>query len=230
MQIGGFQKTSLLDYPDTISAIIWTVGCNFNCPFCYNPQLVKKTKKSISEEEIISFLKKRKGLLEGISISGGEPLIQKDIADFITKVKKFGYRVKIDTNGTFPDRLKELIEKKLVDYVSMDVKAPKKKYNQLTGVKTDIKNIEKSIDIIKKTAPDYEFKTTFVPDLLKKEDILKIAQWLEGSKTYFLQQFKVNTPLISSSLEKITPYPKEYIVETFEEIQSYFKKCEMRGV
>ena len=171
MQIGGFQKTSLLDYPDTISAIIWTVGCNFNCPFCYNPQLVKKTKNTISEEEVLSFLKKRKGLLEGVSISGGEPFLQKDIADFIKKVKKFGYLVKIDTNGTFPDRLKELIEKKLVDYVSMDVKAPKEKYGQLTGVKTDIKKIEISIDIIKKIAPDYEFKTTFVPELLTKEDI-----------------------------------------------------------
>jgi len=230
MQIGGFQKTSLLDYPDTISAIIWTVGCNFNCPFCYNPQLVKKKTKSLSEEEVLSFLKKRKGLIEGLSISGGEPLLQNDIVDFTKKVKKLGYLVKIDTNGTFPDRLEELIEKKLVDYVAMDVKAPKKKYDQLTDVKTDIKKIERSIDIIKQTAPDYEFKTTFVPGLLKKEDILKIAQWLEGSKTYFLQQFKTDVPLISSKLEKITPYPKEYIVETFEEIQSYFKKCEMRGV
>jgi len=230
MQIGGFQKTSLLDYPDTISAIIWTVGCNFNCPFCYNPQLVKKKTKSLSEEEVLSFLKKRKGLIEGLSISGGEPLLQNDIVDFTKKVKKLGYLVKIDTNGTFPDRLEELIEKKLVDYVAMDVKAPKKKYDQLTDVKTDIKKIERSIDIIKQTAPDYEFKTTFVPGLLKKEDILKIAQWLEGSKTYFLQQFKTDVPLISSKLEKITPYPKEYIIETFEEIQSYFKKCEMRGV
>ncbi len=230
MIFGGFQKTSLLDYPDQISAIVWTIGCNFNCPFCYNPQLVKGNVEQISEDEIFSFLKKRKGLLEGVSISGGEPLLQKDIADFIQKLKKFDYLVKIDTNGMFPDRLKDLIDRKLVDYVSMDVKAIKKKYNQLTGVKTDIKNIEKSIDIIKKSAPDYEFKTTFVPDLLKKEDIIEIAQWLEGSKTYFLQQFKLNIPLISSSLEKITPYPKEYIVETFEEIQSYFKKCEMRGV
>jgi pyruvate formate lyase activating enzyme len=230
MQIGGFQKTSLLDYPDTISAIIWTVGCNFNCPFCYNPQLVKKKTKNLSEEEVLSFLKKRQGLIEGLSISGGEPLLQNDIVDFTKKVKKLGYLVKIDTNGTFPERLEELIEKKLVDYVAMDVKAPKKKYGQLTGVKTDIKKIERSIDIIKHNAPDYEFKTTFVPGLLKKEDILKIAQWLEGSKTYFLQQFKTDVPLISSKLEKITPYPKEYIVETFEEIQSYFKKCEMRGV
>ncbi|RLI64922.1 MAG: anaerobic ribonucleoside-triphosphate reductase activating protein, partial [Candidatus Asgardarchaeum californiense] len=146
MQIGGFQKTSLLDYPDTISAIIWTVGCNFKCPFCYNPQLVQKKTDCISEEEVLSFLKKRKGLIEGVSISGGEPLLQKDIIDFIKKVKKLEYLVKIDTNGTFPDKLKYLIEKKLVDYIAMDVKAPKGKYKQLSGVKTNIKHIEESID------------------------------------------------------------------------------------
>ncbi len=230
MKIGGFQKTSLLDYPDRISAIVWTVGCNFKCPFCYNKNLVDGNVELIPEDEILSFLKKRKGMLEALSISGGEPFLQKDIADFTAKVKKLGYLVKIDTNGMYPEKLKELIDNKLVDYIAMDVKAPKDKYNTLAGVKVDISNIEKSIDIIKKSAPDYEFKTTFVPDLLKKEDIIKIAKWLEGSETYFLQQFKANTPLISSALEKITPYPKEYIVETFEEIKPYFKKCETRGV
>ena len=230
MKIGGFQKTSLLDYPDRISAIVWTVGCNFKCPFCYNKNLVDGNVELIPEDEILSFLKKRKGMLEALSISGGEPFLQKDIADFTAKVKKLGYLVKIDTNGAFPEELKELIDNKLVDYIAMDVKAPKDKYNTLAGVKVDISNIEKSIDIIKNNASDYEFKTTFVPDLLKKEDIIKIAKWLEGSETYFLQQFKANTPLISSALEKITPYPKEYIVETFEEIKPYFKKCETRGV
>jgi len=230
MKIGGFQKTSLLDYPDRISAIVWTVGCNFKCPFCYNKNLVDGNVELIPEDEVLSFLKKRKGMLEALSISGGEPFLQKDIADFVMKTKKLGYLVKIDTNGMYPEKLKELIGKKLVDYVSMDVKAPKKKYDKLAGVKTDIKKIEESIEIIKKSAPDYEFKTTFVPDLLKKEDIIKIAKWLEGSEKYFLQQFKANTPLISPALEKITPYPKEYIIETFEEIKPYFKKCEMRGI
>ena len=230
MKFGGFQKTSLLDYPDTISAIVWTVGCNFKCPFCYNPQLVNSTVDLITEDEIFSFLKKRKGLLDVVSISGGEPFLQKDILDFTSKLKKLGYLVKIDTNGTFPEKLKDLIDKKCVDYVSMDVKAPKEKYDALTDVKTNIKKIEKSIEIIKKTAPDYEFKTTFAPDLLKKEDILKIAKWLVGAETYFLQQFKTNVPLVSSSLENKKPYPKEYLIETFEEIKTYFKKCEIRGV
>ena len=230
MKIGGFQKTSLLDYPNRISAIIWTVGCNFRCPFCYNKNLVDGNVGLFSEDEILSFLKKRKGLLEGLSISGGEPLLQKDIAEFIAKVKKLGYLVKVDTNGTFPKILKELLDKKLIDYVSMDVKAPKKKYDQLAGVKVSVSKIDKSISIIKNDAPDYEFKTTFVPQFLKKEDVIDIAKWLKGSKNFYLQQFKNDVPLISPKLRDIKPYPKEYLYETLEAIKPYFECCEVRGI
>ena len=230
MKIGGFQKTSLLDYPDRISAIVWTVDCNFKCPFCYNKNLVDGNVELFNEDEVLSFLKKRKGLLEALSISGGEPFLQKDILDFTSKVKKLGYLVKIDTNGTFPERLKELIDKKLVDYVSMDIKAPKNKYNKLAGIKANLKKIEQSIEIIKNNAPDYEFRTTFVPDLLKKEDIIEIAKWLEGSKRFYLQQFKSDTPLISSKLDNVAPYSKEDIIKTLEEIKPFFKSCGVRGV
>ena len=230
MKIGGFQKTSLLDYPKNVSAIVWTVGCNFHCPFCYNKDLVDGNVKLISEEEIFSFLEKRKGLIDGLVISGGEPLMQKDIVDFITRVKKLGYLIKIDTNGTFPEKLQELIDKKLVDYISMDVKAPKKKYGRLAGAKPDISKIEKSIDIIRNHAPDYEFKTTFAPNLLDKKDIVEIAKWLEGSKRFYLQQFKGDTPLISSELNNIVPYPKEDLVKTLEEIKPFFKNCDVRGI
>ena len=230
MKIGGFQKTSLLDYPELISAIIWTVGCNFRCPFCYNKDLIDGKVELISEDEVLSFLKKRKGLLEGLVISGGEPLMQKDITEFISKVKKLGYLIKIDTNGMYPKKLKELIDKKLVDYVAMDVKAPKNKYDKLSGVKTDISKIEKSIDIIRNDAPDYEFKTTFAPNLLDKKDLVEIAKWLEGSKRFYLQQFKGDTPLISSKLNNVTPYPKEDLVKTLEEIKPFFKNCDVRGI
>jgi len=230
MKIGGFQKTSLLDYPKNVSAIVWTAGCNFRCPFCYNKDLVDGNVKLISEEEIFSFLEKRKGLIDGLVISGGEPLMQKDIIDFTTRVKKLGYLIKIDTNGTFPEKLQELIDKKLVDYISMDVKAPKKKYGRLAGAKTDISKIEKSIDIIRNNAPDYEFKTTFAPNLLDKKDIVEIAKWLEGSKRFYLQQFKGDTPLISSELNNIVPYPKEDLVKTLEEIKPFFKNCDVRGI
>ena len=230
MNIGGIQKTSLLDYPGTLSAIIWTIDCNFRCPFCYNKNLVFGETETISEEEVFSFLKKRQGMLEGLVISGGEPLMQKDIVDFIGKAKKLGYLIKIDTNGTFPGKLKELIDKKLVDYVAMDVKAPKKKYKQLAGVKVDVSKIERSIDIIRNKAPDYEFKTTFAPNLLKKEDIAAIAKWLEGSKNFYLQQFKNNPPLVSPEFDKKLPYDKEYILETLEDIKLYFKNCYARGI
>jgi pyruvate formate lyase activating enzyme len=230
MKIGGFQKTSLLDYPDYISAIIWTVGCNFRCPFCYNKNLVFGDVETYPQEEIFSFLEKRKGKLEGLVITGGEPLLQEDIVDFTGKVKKLGYLIKIDTNGTYPEKLKELIDKKLVDYIAMDVKAQKKKYDQLTGVKTKLIDIEKSITIIKNDAPDYEFRTTFIPGLLKKEDIIEIAKWLEGSKRFYLQQFKNDIPLVSSEYQNIAPYTKKELMETLNEIKHYFQNCDVRGI
>ncbi|NOR17467.1 anaerobic ribonucleoside-triphosphate reductase activating protein [candidate division WOR-3 bacterium] len=230
MKIGGLQKTSLLDYPDTLSAIIWTAGCNFRCPFCYNKNLVLGKTEIISEETILSFIEKRRDVLEGLSISGGEPFLQEDIVDFTEKVKKLNYLIKIDTNGAFPEKLKELIDKKLVDYVSMDVKAPKKKYDQLAGVKTDISKIEQSIDLIKNEAPDYEFKTTIVPVMLDKKDIVEIAKWLEGSKQFYLQQFKSDSPLVSSKLNDVAPYSKEKLSEMLHEIKPFFKNCNLRGV
>jgi pyruvate formate lyase activating enzyme len=230
MKIGGFQKTSLLDYPDRISAIVWTSGCSFRCPFCYNKNLALGTAELFPEEEILSFLSKRKALLEGVVISGGEPLLHDDIVDFVKRIKDLRLLVKIDTNGSFPERLSELLEKQLVDYVAMDVKAPKKKYPQLTGVNTDLSKIEASIDILKTKAPAYEFKTTFIPGLLTKEDIMEIAQWLKGADTYFLQQFKVIKPLVSPNLETVIPYPRDYVYETLAAIKPFFKRCAVRGV
>lgn len=229
MNIGGFQKTSLLDYPDMISAIVWTVGCNFHCPFCYNKNLVEGKVGIIPEYEIFSFLKKRKGLIEGLVISGGEPLMQKDITGFCEKVKKLGYLIKIDTNGMYPDKLKELIDKKLVDYISMDIKAPKNKYNDLSGVKTDVKKIEKSIQIIRSNNVDYEFKTTFVPDLLSIQDIIDIGKWLKGSKKFYLQQFRNDAPVISPDLENLQAYSKEELKKALEKVKTFFEICNIRG-
>jgi pyruvate formate lyase activating enzyme len=230
MKIGGFQKTSLLDYPDRISAIVWTSGCPFRCPFCYNKALALGTAELFPQDEILSFLSKRKALLEGVVISGGEPLLHDDIIDFIKKIKNLRLLVKIDTNGAFPERLSELLEQQLVDYVAMDVKAPKKKYPQLTGVDTNLSKIEASIDLLKTKASAYEFKTTFIPGLLTKDDIIEIAQWLKGADTYYLQQFKIKTPLLSSTLETMMPYPREYLLETLEEIKPFFKHCKVRGI
>jgi pyruvate formate lyase activating enzyme len=230
MKIGGLQKTSLIDYPEKISAIVWTVGCNFRCPFCYNKNLVFNQAESIRENEVFDFLEKRKGLIDGLVITGGEPFIQNDLSDFIKKVKDLEYLIKVDTNGTYPKKIKQVLDKNLIDYIAMDVKAPKIKYSELSGVKTDTSKIQESIDIIKKQAPNYEFRTTFIPKLLKKEDILEIGKWLDGADKYFLQQFKNNPELISSDVSKYKPYSKEYILKTIEEILPYFNFCDVRGL
>jgi len=230
MKIGGFQKTSLLDYPDMISSIVWTVGCNFNCPFCYNTELVHGTAQSISEKQIFDHLKTRKGIVEALVISGGEPFLQKDLDVFCNKIKKLNLLMKIDTNGSFPDKLKELIEKKLVDYVAVDIKAPKDKYEKLVGVKIDIKKIQNTIAILQNSNVDYEFKTTFVPKFLIKKDILEIAKWLKGSKKFYLQQFKNEMPILSDELQYVKPYEKHEILDIIEEIKPFFVHCSARGL
>ena len=229
MKIGGFQKTSLLDYPDYVSAIIWTIGCNFRCPFCYNKNIVLGKIGPIPEEEILSYLKKRKGLLDGVVITGGEPFLQEDLTIFLQKVKKLNYLIKIDTNGTYPEKLKEIIEKQLVDYIAMDIKAPKNKYAKLADVPVNLKDINQSIELIQNIAPDYEFRTTFVPGLLKDEDILEIAKWLEGSKRFILQQFKSDVPLISSKLNNKSPHSKEDIKKIVKKITPFFEISTSRG-
>ncbi len=230
MKIGGFQKTSLLDYPDKISSIVWTIGCNLNCPFCYNTELVHETAQSIDVKQIITHLKKRKRIIEALVISGGEPFLQKDLDLFCKKIKKINILIKVDTNGTFPDKLNELIENKLVDYIAVDIKAPKNKYAKLTGGKIDIKDIQKTIDILQKSQIDYEFKTTIVPKFLTKKDILEIGKWLKGSKKYYLQQFKNEMPVLSEELNYVKPYDKKYIFEIIEEIKPLFEYCNARGV
>lgn len=231
MKLGGLQETSLLDYPGKICAIVWTVGCNFRCPFCYNQNMVFSNTELLPEENVFSFLDTRKGKLDALSITGGEPLLHEDIGDFAREVKKRGFLVKVDTNGTFPDRLEQLLTDNLIDYVSMDVKAPKDKYDVLTGVETSVEDIDRSISIIKDMAPDYEFKTTVVPSFLEKEDLITIAEeWLQDAKRYYVQQFKKDAPLISKELEDITPYPQEYLYEIVEEVKPYFEQCDVRGI
>jgi len=230
MKLGGLQKTSLIDYPEKISAIVWTVGCNFRCPFCYNKEVVIGDVELIPEQEVFSFLKKRKNMLEGLVITGGEPLLHDDIKNFCEKVKELDYLVKIDTNGTFPEMLQKLIHDGLVDYIAMDVKAPLSKYENITNVKLDVGKIKSSIKIIRSSSVDYEFRTTFVPGFLKMQDIIEIAGLLKGAKRFYLQQFKPISPMLSRDLEKVEPYNKDYLFETLEKIKPYFEICDIRGL
>jgi len=244
MRIGGLQKTTLIDYPGRVAATVFLMSCNFRCPWCYSPELVlpKKIKNQpkISEKDFFDFLKERKGLLDGVCITGGEPTINKDLPDFIKKIKKLGYLVKIDTNGSAPQMLKNLIEEKLIDYVAMDIKAPREKYEEVAGRKININNIEKNIKILKESIIDHEFRTTVVPTIHSKEDIIKIANWIGPAKKYYLQNFRPDSnpptalPLrrapkhIDPKFEKIKPYPQEYLIEIQKAISPFFEICQIR--
>ncbi len=249
MEIGGLQKTTLIDFPGRIAATVFLVGCNFRCPFCYSPELVLpekikthlypvKSRKAgspeakfngarISEKYFFDFLKERKGLIEGVVVCGGEPTINKDLPNFIKKIKKLGFLVKLDTNGSSPEMLKKLINGKLIDYVAMDIKAPKEKYNEATGVKANIQHIQKSIDILKEGKVDYEFRSTIVPTVHAKEDVIEMAKWIKGAKRYYLQNFRPEKT-IDPKFEKMKPYPQEYLVEIQKNISPFFEICKIR--
>ncbi len=204
----GHQKSSFIDYKDKISTVVFTGGCNFRCKYCHNAQLVYNDGDTITEEEIIKYLNKRKKMIDAICVSGGEPTLHKDLPNFIKKAKEIGYLVKLDTNGTNPAMLRDLLETGLLDYVAMDVKAPFDKYNKIIAVDIDINKIKESIDIVMNLAPDYEFRTTIVKELLNNEDIYIIANSLKGANRYILQNFRDrDTVLIGEG--KLTSYTKE---------------------
>lgn len=231
MLLGGLQKLTLIDYPGKIAATVFTAGCNFLCPFCHNPELVDpkliKNQPLISEEEFFAFLKSRRGELDGVCITGGEPTLHRDLADFLSKIKKSGFAVKLDTNGSHPEMLERLIAEKLVDYIAMDIKAPLEKYKEITGI-VNLEKIKQSVDLIKNSGIDYEFRTTVVPKFHKKKDIIKIAEWLKGSKKYFLQQFYL-TKILDDYLKSERSYSKEELDEFCKAVEPYFGFCGVRA-
>jgi pyruvate formate lyase activating enzyme len=191
MKIAGLVKSSLIDYPSKISAVIFTQGCNFRCGFCHNPDLIdiKPPASSYSEIDILNFLKTRVGKLDGVVITGGEPLIQPDVLDFIAKIKKLGFLVKLDTNGSNPVLLNEIINKKLVDYIAMDIKGPLDKYKQICGY-SNTKFIQESIKIIKQSSLNYEFRTTVLPYYHEISDFNKVGKLISGATNYTIQGFR----------------------------------------
>lgn len=218
--IGGFQKSSLINYPEKISAVIFTQGCNFRCPYCHNPELgVNVLSTSYQISSMLDFLKSRIGKLDGVVITGGEPTLHKDLPDFIKQIKDMGFCVKLDTNGTNPCMLKELIESKLIDYVAMDIKAPIEKYKQIVYAKVDTDNILKSIEILKTSGIDYEFRTTVVKSQLSLSDFDKIGEIIKGAKKYYLQRFLPTKVLDESFIKEQT-----YSDVEFSNIIKGFKK------
>jgi pyruvate formate lyase activating enzyme len=231
MLIKGFQKLSLIEYPGKLSAVIWTGGCNFRCPFCYNSDIVLNHEKmpTIHEKEITDFIKTRKGLLDAIAITGGEPTLQKDLPKFAKIIKDLGFSVMLETNGSNPKMIKQLSDKKLVDYIAMDIKAPLEKYSKVCGKKVNKKDVQKSIDIIRNSGVDYEFRTTVIPRFFKKEDAIAISKWLKGSKCYYLQQFKPGKT-INKAFKKVKPYPPEKLKEFAKIMKPFFKSISVRSI
>ncbi|MBN2422567.1 anaerobic ribonucleoside-triphosphate reductase activating protein [Candidatus Woesearchaeota archaeon] len=219
LDIKGFQKIDLLNYEPYASATIFLSKCNFHCPFCHNPELVLRHDKikTIPELEIIDILKKRVEWYDGICITGGEPTLHDELPFFIKKIKEMNLLVKMDTNGSNYGMIEQLIKEKVVDYISMDIKAPLEKYDKVTQVKTDIDAIKKSVEIIKNSVIDYAFRTTVIPFYHKEEDMIKIGELLKGSKRFIIQQFRNNRPMLNNSFMKKEKYTLEQL-EKFKKI------------
>ncbi len=228
MKLGGLQKLTLLDFPGKTACTVFTVGCNFRCPFCHNASLVRGGVDEIPLDEFFSFLKKRQGLLDGVCVTGGEPTLHSDLEEFITKIKELGYAVKLDTNGTAPDTLKALVSKGLIDYVAMDIKNSRAKYLSTAGVTKDLLgNIEESVKYLLEDHIPYEFRTTVVSPLHEKADFYDIGEWIRGAKNYFLQNFIDSGDLISDGM---TGYEKETLEEFALIIKGFVPNVSIRGI
>ncbi|MCX7772818.1 MAG: anaerobic ribonucleoside-triphosphate reductase activating protein [Clostridia bacterium] len=212
MKIAGLQKNSMVDFPGKLSAVVFTQGCNMNCGYCHNRCLIGQAKHEalLEERDILSFLERRQGLLDGVVVSGGEPTLQKDLLDFFIQLRRMGYKTKLDTNGTNPELLQRLIEMKLVDYVAMDIKAPFCKYRQVCCSPVDTDRLQESIRFLKQGKVDYEFRTTYTPEL-SDEDLIDITKTIQGAQKYVLQQYReVNQGTYTGVVEKRNLLQKIY--------------------
>lgn len=230
MHIFGFSKTTLLDYPKHVAATIFTGACNFRCPFCHNGDLVLDPMSigEFDENEVLSTLKKRNKILEGVCITGGEPTLQKDLPEFIKKVRDIGLLVKLDSNGYRPEVLESLLKDNLLDYVAMDIKNSPDKYQMTVGIPDfDISRINQSVEILKNCDIPYEFRTTVVKELHSESDFIKIGEWLQGAPLYFLQSYKDSEAIISPGF---SAYSAEELNHFKDILTPYLPSTEIRGV
>jgi len=230
LKIRGLQKLTLLDFPGKTGCTVFLGGCNFRCPFCQNSELILPGAVSyeISQEEFFSFLKKRSGILDGVCVSGGEPLVSVGVEDFIARIKDMGYLVKLDTNGAFPDKLRAIAEKKLIDYVAMDIKNSPSGYADTVGLKDfDMAPIYESVDFLMNGSLDFEFRTTVVKQLHTAENFLEIAQWLKGDEKYFLQQFKDSQFVLQKGL---CAYENDELLAMLDILRPYIPCVQVRGI
>jgi pyruvate formate lyase activating enzyme len=222
MNIAGFQKNSFVDYPGQIASVLFVPGCNLDCYYCHNRHLLGKNTDKVDQDEVFSYLQSRRGFVDAVVISGGEPTIQNGLEDFIKKIKDMGYLIKIDSNGFRPDILEDLIGKRLISYAAVDFKAPYDKYESITRTKCMTDELKKTVRLLMDSDIGYEFRTTFVPDLTT-EDLLLIAEEIRGAAYYYIQQFR---PLLESdgiidmrAIKK--PHTREYILQTAESVKKF---------
>ena len=230
MTVCGFQKLTLLDFPGKVAATVFTGGCNLRCPFCHNATLVTDTQKTpiLATEEVLAYLKKRRGILDGVCVTGGEPTLQVDLPDFLRQLKELGYAVKLDTNGTRPGMLRHLLSEQLVDYVAMDIKNCREKYGITVGkIPFDISPIEESVRLLMSGNTPYEFRTTTVRGLHTASDFVSIGKWIAGAERYFLQGFVDSGSLIGGGFEAFTPDEMKQFLATVRET---VPNAQLRGI
>lgn len=227
MRIAGFQKLTLLDFPGKISCIIFTQGCNFKCPYCQNSGLIgHENEELISDEEIFSYLNKRKGVIDGVVISGGEPTVQSNLGIFIKRVKDMGFLVKLDTNGSNPDLIEKLLKDNLLDYIAMDIKNVLTLYKDVTAVNANVDKLKRSIEIIKNSSIDHEFRTTIIKNIHDIDKIKEICSYVSGEKM-FLQNFEQSENVLGKNLES---FSKEELIEISKEMKGIYPNVNVRGI
>ena len=231
MFISGLQKLTLLDYPGRVACTVFTGGCNFRCPFCHNAPLVlpERLAQDTDEEQVLAFLRKRTGILDGVAITGGEPLIHKEIPSFLEKVKALGFSIKLDTNGSFPEMLESIVKAGLVDRVAMDIKNCPEKYAETIGLKDfDIAPVERSKSFLMECGIDYEFRTTVVKGIHTEESLLGAAEWIAGAKEYYLQQFKDSGDVIA--IDGLSAYDEKEMHGLADAVARFVPSVKVRGV
>ncbi len=226
MQIGGLQKLTLLDFPGQVACTVFLQGCNFRCPFCHNPSLVLGT-EAVTRESVLAFLKQRQGLLDGVAITGGEPLLSAGLEDFLREIRSLGYKIKLDTNGSFPRRLEQFLTDRLVDYVAMDIKNTPEKYDQTAGAAGFLPAVRESASLLIDGKIPYEFRTTVVDELHEPEDFHAIGQWLSGAQQYFLQCFTDSGEILQPGLHAPS---KEKLENCLAVAGQYIPNTHIRGI
>lgn len=230
MKLGGLQKMTLLDFPGRVACTVFTVGCNFRCPFCHNSSLVVSPEvPELPQDDFFAFLKKRQGLLDGVAITGGEPLLHPDMPDFLEKIRALGYAVKLDTNGAFPDRLRAVLEAGLADYVAMDIKNSKEKYALTAGVAGVLPKVERSVELLRTGKTPFEFRTTLVDELHEPADFAAIGRWIAGTERCFIQGFVDSGDILAGGGRFHAASP-EKAKACLEAVRPFVPNAQLRGV